>query len=229
MTTTVQSIVDRVRSILVDPSGLRWTDAELLLWFNDAQRQITLLKPDALAVTAVLTLVSGTKQDLPTAASRLLRVIRNMSAASEGTGGRPIRLVDREALDAQTPNWHMPTATGFAAHGPIVKNYVYDEQQPLSFYVFPGVSGDAFIEVVYSKIPTTIASIAGNIELPDIYSPAIVDYMLYRAYQKENEASLQASSQAHYQLFLESIGAKVNSDNVSNPNAKRTGSASGAR
>jgi hypothetical protein len=62
MTTTSQSIIDKVRLLLVDPSGLRWSDDELRGWLNDAQLQTTVLKPDALSVTAVLTLDTGTLQ-----------------------------------------------------------------------------------------------------------------------------------------------------------------------
>lgn len=228
MATTVQSIVDRVRTILVDPAAIRWSDDELVLWVNDAQRQIVLLKPDALATTAVLTLVDGTLQTLPAEANRLLRAVRNMSAASDGTGGRPVRVVDREALDAQNPNWHNPVITGFAAHGTTVKNYIYDEQDPLAFYVFPGVSGSAFLEVVYAKTPAAVA-ISGSISLSDIYSPSITDYILYRAYQKEAEAATMASSAMHYEKFLEGIGAKINSDMNTSPNTRRTGSSYGAR
>jgi hypothetical protein len=229
MTTTSQSIIDKVRLLLVDPSGLRWSDDELRGWLNDAQLQTTVLKPDALSVTAVLTLDTGTLQTLPAAASRLLRVVRNMSAASEGTGGRAVRLVDRETLDAQNPNWHDPTSTGLSAHGTVIKNYIYDEQDPLSFYVFPGVSGDAFIEVVYSKIPDNIANLTGNIELPDIYAPALVDYIMFRAYMKEGESANVALAQIHYQLYAEALGAKIQLDGTASPNARRTGSASGVR
>ena len=48
MTVTVQSVIDRVQTTLQDTTGIRWpvTD-ELVLWVNDAQREIALLKPDA--------------------------------------------------------------------------------------------------------------------------------------------------------------------------------------
>ena len=104
MTVTVQSVIDRVQAILQDTTGIRWpVTTELVLFINDAQREIALLKPDASAVNETVTLATGTKQSIPAAGNRLLRVVRNMSAASGGTGARSIRLVSRDILDSQTP------------------------------------------------------------------------------------------------------------------------------
>ena len=103
MTVSVQSVIDRIQVTLQDTTGIRWPVVnELVLFINDAQREIALLKPDATAVNTTVTLVAGTKQDIPAAGNRLLRVVRNMSAASNGTGARSIRLVSREVLAAQT-------------------------------------------------------------------------------------------------------------------------------
>ena len=89
MSVTVQSVIDRVQAVLQDTTGVRWpVTAELVLWVNDAQREIALLKPDASAVNTTVTLAAGTKQEIPSAGNRLLKVIRNMSASSGGVGKR---------------------------------------------------------------------------------------------------------------------------------------------
>ena len=50
MAVTVQSVIDRVQKTLQDTTGVRWPVVdELVLWVNDAQREIALLKPDASA------------------------------------------------------------------------------------------------------------------------------------------------------------------------------------
>ena len=82
MSVTVQSVVDRAEFIFQDTSNIRWTTAELLFWLNDAQREIALLKPDATATNTTITLATGTKQSVPSGGNRLLKVVRNMSAAS---------------------------------------------------------------------------------------------------------------------------------------------------
>lgn len=226
MTTTVQSVLDRVQQTLQDTAGIRWSEAnELIKWLNDAQREIALLKPDATSSNTTVTLVDGTKQSIPSDGNRLLRVMRNMSAASSGDGGRSIRLVARDVLDTQTPTWHDPAVTGEAAHTNVVKNYVYDEQDPKNFYVFPGVSGNAYIEIVYSKNPAAVTS-SDNLGVDDIYANSVMNYVLYMAYMKESEVAGNAQrASSHYNLFTAAITGKAQVDTITTPNIERRGDA----
>jgi hypothetical protein len=221
MAVTVQSVIDRVQKTLQDTTGVRWPVVdELVLWVNDAQREIALLKPDASAKNTTITLAAGTKQEIPNDGNALLRVVRNMSAASNGLGRRAVRIVQRDILDAQTPDWHNPTVTGDAAHGTVVKHYIYDEQNPRNFYVYPGIStaNTAFAEIIYSANPTTVAQ-NGNLDIPDIYANAVMNYVLYMAYMKDAEyAGNQQRAASHYQLFTASITGKGQVDAMTTPN-----------
>ena len=222
MATTVQSVIDRVQTVLQDTTGVRWpVVAELVLWINDAQREIALLKPDASAINETITLADGTKQDIPSAGNRLLKVVRNMSAASGGTGKRAVRLVDVEVLNGQTPDWHDPTVAGDAAHTNIVKHYIYEESNPRNFYVYPGVSGAAYLEIIYSSNPTTVAQ-GGNLSIPDIFANAVMNYVLYMAYMKDAEyAGNSQRANSHFALFTNSVTGKGQIDAITNPNMER--------
>lgn len=219
MSVTVQSVIDRVQTTLQDTTGVRWpVVSELVLWINDAQREIALLKPDASAKNETVTLATGTKQTIPSGGNRLLRAVRNMSAASNGTGKRSVRLVSREVLDAQTPDWHDPTVTGDAAHTSIIKHYIYDEANPRNFYVYPGVSGNAYVEIIYSANPTTVAQ-GGNLDIPDLYANAVMNYVLYMAYMKDAEYAGNSQRAAnHYQIFTTSVTGKGQVDALTTPN-----------
>ena len=125
-TLTGANLISRVQDTLQDTTGVRWIEAELLRYINDAQREVVNLKPDATATTANMALVVGTKQSLPTGGLRLIKVTRNMSDASGGASGkRAIRIVDRAILDSQEPDWHDPSVSGDAAHTTTVKHYVF--------------------------------------------------------------------------------------------------------
>lgn len=222
MAVTVQSVIDRVQTVLQDTTGVRWpVVAELVLWVNDAQREVALMKPDASAKNETVTLVAGTKQSIPTTGNRLLKVVRNMSAASNGTGKRSVRLVDAEVLNSQTPDWHDPTVSGDAAHTNIVKHYVYEESNPRNYYVYPGVQGNAYLEIIYSSNPTTVAQ-NGNLSIPDIFANAVMNYVLYMAYMKDAEFAGNADrANNHFQLFTASVAGKGQLDAVTNPNIER--------
>lgn len=221
MAVTVQSVIDRVQKTIQDTTGVRWPVVdELVLWVNDAQREIALLKPDASAKNVTVTLAAGTKQEIPSDGNRLLRVVRNMSAASSGVGKRAVRIVSREVLDAQTPDWHDPLVTGDAAHVAVVKHYIYDEQNPRNFYVYPGVAAAAssFVEIIYSANPVTVAQ-NGNLDIPDIFANAVMNYVLYMAYMKDADyAGNQQRASSHFQLFMASITGKAQLDALTSPN-----------
>jgi hypothetical protein len=81
---TAQEVIHRARELINDVastfvSGLRWSDAELMQWLTDGQREIVKLKPEANAVTSLFTVVDGLpRQRLdPSRTYRLIRVEAN--------------------------------------------------------------------------------------------------------------------------------------------------------
>ena len=219
-TLTGANIIARVQDTLQDTTSVRCPEAELLRYINDAQREVVNLRPDASATTSNVQLVTGTKQTLPTAGLRLIKVTRNMSDASGGaTGKRAIRIVDSDILNTQEPDWNDPTVSGDAAHGTNVKHYIFDQDDPRSFYVYPGVSGNAFVEIVFSKSPTDLSSTSSTIDIDDTFGNAIVDYVLFRSYLKDAEyAGNAVRSNQHYALFNNSLGQSTAASNITNPN-----------
>lgn len=216
-TLTGTNLLDRIKDTLQDTTSVRWTEAELLRYINDAQREIVNFRPEASATTANVQLVTGTKQTLPTGGLRLIKITRNMSDASGGaTGKRAIRLVNVDILNTQEPDWHDGTVS---THGATVKHYVFDDDDPRNYYVYPGVSGNAYVEIVYSAAPTDLSAASSTISIDDIYGNAIIDFVLYKAYLKDAEyAGNQQRASTHYQLFTASIGQGNQAQMLLDPN-----------
>jgi hypothetical protein len=225
--------VDEARYLLQDltSGGTRWLDAEMVLWFNAAQREVSLFKPDASVTTASITLtVAVTKQTLPTGANHLIAINRNMGADG-ATPGKAIRLVDMEVMNAQNPDWHTDTAST------VIKHYLYDKKNPTVFWVYPAAHATTQVDVeaVYAIIPAALvaANIATGqtvaINVPDIYYNGIVDYMVYRALSKDSTYTKNGvDPELYYRRFLASVGAidlsqkKVDPNElVGNPNANQ--------
>ena len=223
MALTGTNLLSRIEDILQDTTSVRWPEAELLRYINDAQREIVNYRPESSAKTANVQLVTGTKQTLPTDGLRLIKVTRNMSDASGGaTGKRAIRIVNVDILNTQEPDWNDPTVSGDAQHGTVIKHYIFDEDDPKNFYVYPGVNGNAYLEIVYSKIPTDLSSASSNLDIDDIYGNAVIDYVLFRAYQKDSEYAGNAQrANQHYQLFLNCIGQGNQASMMLDPNNDR--------
>lgn len=219
-------LFDRAQRIMLDETNVRWPLPELCLWLNDGMREVVLQKPNALSKTVVMQLEQGTYQALPGDYLKLLRVVRNITSVDPyRQGGRSVRIVSREILDTQSPYWHDSRKTPFKAE---VKHVCFDEQDQRSFYVYPGNDGTGQVELVVSVQPQAIEetgdplemdSYRVAIELPDIYSNALLDFILYRAYAKDAQFAGAAERAAlHYQQFANSLGMKVQLDVQLSPN-----------
>ncbi len=219
-TLTGANLLSRIKDTLQDTTSVRWPEAELIRYINDAQREIVNFRPESSATTTNVQLTTGTKQTLPSAGLRLIKVVRNMSATGgSATGKRAIRIVNPDILNTQEPDWHDPTVSGDAAHTTVVKHYMFDEDDPRNYYVYPGVAGNSFVEIVYSASPTDLTDTSSTIGVDDIYANAIIDFVLYRAYMKDAEYAGNAQRASnHYQLFTGSISQGVQSSTLLDPN-----------
>lgn len=211
-TITAVSLIAKAQELLLDTAEARWTQAELLGYLNDGQRQIAQIRPDASVANANVTLIAGTKQAIPAVGLRILDVVRNMG--SDGaTPGKPITLIDREMLDLSRPNWH--TESQSAA----IKHYAYDQRNPRNFYVYPPALVDTKVEAVYSVSPANVAAVGDPITLDDIYADCLLDWMLYRAFSKETEQATGVQhANMHLQTFMATLGQKIQTDIATGPN-----------
>lgn len=210
MAISAQSIVHRVVDILQDTTSVRWPVPELVRYLNDGQREVVLYRPDATIKSATVTCVAGAKQALPSDGAKLIDVIRN--SASGGTN-KAVRLVAREVLDAQIPNWY-----GLSGELDVV-HYTYDPRDPKTFFVYPPALTTTRVDITYSAFPTDVTEpadgstyddVVGNMDLPDIYGNVVTDYILYRAYSKDSEYAGNAQrAQAHYGAFANALNIEV--------------------
>jgi len=207
--TTAQSLIDKAHVILHDTTSVRWPDTELLGWLNDGVLELVNIKPDAAAQTALVRLTpSDTKQTVSGNIIQILNIIRNNSTK------KPMRMVDREILDAQIPNWHSTvSATNDAIH------WCYDELNPKVFYVYPAVSGSTVdVLMVYSQAPASI-TVGQTIPVDDTYAPALLNYILYRAYSKDADYSANKDRMMNaYQSFMSSLGVRMQREKSDDPN-----------
>jgi len=212
-TTKAVDILDRASIILQDNTNVRFPNDELLKFFNDAQKEVVLHRPDANMQNAAFTPIDGSKQTIPTSGLRLIDVVRNV-------GGYAVTQIDRKILDETLPNWHNTVQNATKK----VEHFVFDPADPKTFYVYPkAIEASDSLEIIYSAAPTDIAisnfdTDTTLISLDDIYANCILDYILYRAYQKDSEFAGNAQrSMMHYQGFANALGVKTQVDGAITP------------
>lgn len=226
-------IMTRASTILLDDDYTRWTMPELAMWLTDALREVAVVVPKATSKNIVVDLVEGTRQELPSNCQQLLRVVRNVDMVGDNRVGKGVvTIVQREGLDSQNPNWHDGQYVRFR---PYARHFVFDETDPLTFYVWPGNDGTGHIEAVVSVIPDAIKPTANadpylleSYDVPlgviDVYANALLDYTLYRAYCKDAQNAGAANRAGlYYQQFSQSLGIRANAELVNSPNYKQTG------
>lgn len=207
MATLASAILDRAAVILQDTENVRWTVAELLKWLSDGQASIVQLKPDAGTVNTSVRLKAGARQELPAVGISLVDIPRNMGLDG-ATPGDAVRMADREDMDANAPGWMT------AAPSATVLNFVCNKADPLHFYIYPPQpgTGQGYVEMVYVAYPAAVEAITDAISLPDIYAPMLLDFVLYRAYQKDAEDAVNAQrSTTHMAAFLNMLGVQAKS------------------
>lgn len=184
---------------LNDPEGVTWTEAQLISTLNQALRMLALLRPDATAKTAIMNLVTGVRQSIPSDGVRLIRVVCNVR--DNGQAGQVVRLVQKEDLDSASHSW-------MSATGIHVKEYMFDPRIPKQFFIYPAVLSSCKIEIEYSAHAEVVTSANYDEALPvdDMYSQPIQELMMYKLLSGDSTNGQEGAS--HLKLATELLGIK---------------------
>lgn len=216
-TVMAADILARVRTITMDAGGVFWGFYEAQQWLNEGLDLLVSLKPDENTIPAVMDVVSGALQAIPATAKALIRVSRNVV-------GPAIYPADRADLEAYDPMW-------MDAEGEWVRHFMFDEKHQRNFWIYPQpyptFGSTPKIEVIcsYPFAPVDIY-LADNSMNPSpavttvsMSNPtALVDYVLGRQYQQQNEAGAQQRAANHLQSFFTLMGMANEAKMYANPN-----------
>lgn len=187
-------------------SAVRWPAAEALRWINNGQREIVNRSPRSNSKTGRIAITNtDTRQDLAalgvTTAVQVIDILRNVS--STGTPRRALTKRDRVWLDDQLPGWHATAPATDAIH------WMYDDRDPLAFFIYPPVANGNKLEVVYAAAPTDLANASSVIDLPDIYANALEFFLLFSFYSKDTTYTKSPEMAKNYwALFMDSVNVR---------------------
>ena len=200
---TIQELLNTVSRELTDEGPLRrWTQDDLVKYYNSAVAALATYRPDIFATTKTVTCVAGTRQTLPTGARRLIEVERN-------TNGRKLRFCELGVLDDMEPDWMCSTGSTEA------EAYAYDESNPTVFWLYPGVADGVQVDVVASVTPepVTVSQITQPLPFDAAFFTPCMDWIIYRAYMRDaDDTANSARGQLHLQAFAQYLGIKLEAD-----------------
>lgn len=200
---TIQDLLATVSRELTDEGPLRrWTQDDLVKYYNSAVAALATYRPDIFATTKTVTCVAGTRQALPVGARRLIEVERN-------TMGRKLRYCERGVLDDMDPDWMRSTGSTEA------EAYSYDETNPSVFWIYPGVAANTQVDVVASVMPEQVSvdQISQPLPFDQAFHTPCMDWIIYRAYMRDaDDTANSMRGQMHLQAFAQYLGIKIESD-----------------
>ena len=217
MAIRIIDLFTNVRTILADPNGARWSSLELQIWLNAGYREIVNIRPDSNTKLGVYNCSEGVRQDIATqfpSAILLIDIIRNVGGLSNKYS---IEYGNLEDIDSQRRGWMNDTSSNS------IEKYFFDPRLFTQFLVYPPASGaNAQLEISYcdaAPVSTlTAAQLASpttnnTIQLSDSYGNTLMDYILYRCFEKD--AGIDGNAQralAAYNAFKQSLTEKTQSD-----------------
>ncbi len=195
---TPQDIITDARGILNDTDATqpRNTDAELLRYVNDGLLEVAALRPSLFSDTQAFTCAAN-QCDQAIALTVGTQVLDVVSIQ----GGAALTMFDSMTLDQFRPGWRNDTA-GTPEQWSLVKS------DPQRFDLYPRPSSALTLTIRVSATPPTYAIGDTIALLPDVYKPALVDYVINRAELKDDEHVLTQRSTLMYASFLGKIGVK---------------------
>ncbi|WYK05486.1 DUF6682 family protein [Cereibacter sphaeroides f. sp. denitrificans] len=217
MSFQAKDVMKAASTTLQDGGAIRWTPPELLEYLNAGMREIVTRKPNAVSETRELTLVQGTKQELPADCTILADVTYNTVAPKTAIRA----LANRTLMDAQIPGWQDTDTLPF---NKTVRHVIHSMNDPRSFHVVPGNDGTGKIEAVVGVMPAPVAAPAGaaaldidaytnTVPMQDVWRNALENFVLYRAFSKD--AGLPGAGEraaAHFQMFTTIIEGVANGE-----------------
>lgn len=152
-------------------------------------------------------------------ALRIIDILHNMNSFYAHLGAlgtdNAIRMTTEEDLSTQVKNWWRQRS--FSSD---IRHWMIDPLRPTCFraYPRPGPFNMAAVRVRYAKIPDVVTSLSSSIEIPDIFQTSLIDYMLFRAYGKDGEASTNNELKMQYwNQFMTGLTLQSGSERATNP------------
>jgi hypothetical protein len=185
---------------VIGKPDLLWSEAEWVEYANDAENEACIranILIDRTSALAVVTVISGT------ATYSIHEKILLIKRAKLLSGTEPLVETSRRVLDISYPNWEVDTG--------VVRSWFFDGTNTMTIYKIP-TSADT-LSLMVSRLPLEAMSLADKLTVsPEIdaqYHLGLIDWMLHRAYSKQDTETLDAGkAKEHLARFTRRFGER---------------------
>jgi len=195
---TYEEMETSVRITLDDnSSGDRlWTSGELLEYARDAENEACERANLLIDETSSYTDISI---NTSTGTFSISNTITDVISAKLALGTEPLMETSRKVLDYSFSNWAANTATP--------RSYFKSATNKITLYPKPIVADT--LNMTVARFPTTPMALDGSPEIDARYHPGLLQWILYRAYMKNDSETLNVDkAMDHKAQFIKFFGEK---------------------
>lgn len=198
MALTVKQLIDQALLELQDEQSVRWSRAEMLDYFNAAQRALAEHRPDQMLAERDVVLKAGWQQQLDDDVLALMDVTHNVNQAQ-----KRITKTNLWVLDAVAPAWRSTAAAREVVH------FMLDLRAAKEFLVYPPVQAGVKVRAKVALMPEDLAKEDQPPSVPVRWMDSLRHFVLARAWSKDAEFGGNAAlATANYQLFFNALGVQ---------------------
>lgn len=193
-TRTVTDVISSVKRQFGDESGVQISDADIIRWVNDGQREIVdnnstinqkIAKTDIIANQDTYPLSSD---------PNLTNITRITSVRFNNSLLRPLTVQEAENYAIGDGNTGDPTAW-------------FEEEGNLILYPKPSTGYVQGLTFRFTALPTKVTTNADALTVPDSYYSALIQYCLSQAYELDENAQMAQMKESQ---FEKSLGIRAN-------------------
>ncbi len=185
---------------IVDKPDLFWSLEEWTEYANDAENEACIRANLILDKSSGLTSIAVLSGTATYTISELILIVKRAKLTS---GTEPLVKTSRRVLDATYPGWEAESGT--------VRSWLPDESNKIVLYKSPSAADT--LNLMVSRLPLTPMLLADKLtDTPEIdvqYHEGLLDWMLHRAYSKQDSETLdKGKAKEHLARFEKRFGER---------------------
>lgn len=196
---TGDDVAFRVRSSFGDFSGAQLSDAAILSWINDGQREIV-NSNTILRATKYSNIVAG-QQDYSFPEDKVLAI------EAVYVSGYPV-----ENVSSQSAREYILKLDPELVLGSSKPELWYERAGIITFYPVPNTSVTNGLKLEYVKVPTSLDALTGTLSIPDRYFNELTTYVTSQALEADENYDAASYKLRQFRDGLDRLNVK---DNVS--------------
>jgi hypothetical protein len=183
---------------IVDKPDLFWSLEEWTRYANDAENEACIRANLIMDKTSAVTTIAVLSGIATYSIDEKILVIKRAKLAS---GTEPLVKTSRRVLDATYPNWEEDSGK--------VRSWLPDDTNKITLYKNPAAA--TTLNLMVSRLPLLPMTLPNKLtESPEIdtqYHLGLVDWMLHRAYSKQDSETLdKGKAKEHLARFIKRFG-----------------------